>query len=72
MPPQAAKFMGLDPEQEYTIDQVWEVAQNLPFVRQNGVTKEQLQQFLGAGAATKVDAGDQAYLDKLAEATRSA
>ncbi len=67
VPPQAAKFMGLDPEQEYTIDQVWEVAQNLPFVRQNGVTKEQLQQFLGAGAATKVDAGDQAYLDKLAD-----
>jgi hypothetical protein len=67
VPPQAAKFMGLDPEQEYTIDQIWEVAQSLPFVRQNGVTKEQLQQFLGAGAATKVDAGDQAYLDKFAD-----
>ena len=67
VPPQAAKFLGFDPEQEYTIDQIWEVAQNLPFVRQNGITKEQLQQFLGAGAATKVDAGDQAYLDKFAE-----
>ncbi|MEO6192106.1 MAG: M14 family metallopeptidase [Thermoanaerobaculia bacterium] len=67
VPPQAAKFLGFDPEQEYTIDQIWEVAQSLPFVRQNGVTKDQLQQFLGAGAATKVDAGDQAYLDKFAE-----
>jgi hypothetical protein len=67
VPPQAAKFLGFDPEQEYTIDQIWEVAQNLPFVRQNGITKEQLQQFLGAGAATKVDPGDQAYLDKFAE-----
>ena len=37
-------------------------------MRQNNITKEQLQQFLGAGPATKVDPGDQAYLDKLAEA----
>ncbi|HEX3131861.1 MAG TPA: M14 family zinc carboxypeptidase [Thermoanaerobaculia bacterium] len=68
VPPQAAKLLGFDPEQEYTIDQVWEVAQNLPFVRQNNITKEQLQQFLGAGPATKVDPADQAYLDKFAEA----
>lgn len=67
VPPQAAKFLGFDADQEYTLDQVWEVAQNLPFVRQNGVTKEQLAQFLGAGAATKVDADDQAFLDKFAE-----
>lgn len=68
LPPRTAKFIGLDPEQEYTIDQIWEVAQNLPFVRQNNITKEQLQQFLGAGPATKVDPADQAYLDKFAEA----
>jgi hypothetical protein len=68
VPPQAAKFLGFDPEQEYTIDEVWEVAQNLPFVRQNNITKEQLQQFLGAGPATKVDPADQAYFDKFAEA----
>ncbi|HEV8580279.1 MAG TPA: M14 family metallopeptidase [Thermoanaerobaculia bacterium] len=68
VPPQAAKMLGFDPEQEYTLDQVWEVAQNLPFIRQNNITKEQVAQFLGAGAATKVDAGDQAYLDKFAEA----
>jgi hypothetical protein len=67
VPPQAAKFLGFDPEQEYTIDQIWEVAQSLPFVRQNNITKEQLQQFLGAGPATKADPDDQAYLDKFAE-----
>jgi hypothetical protein len=67
VPPQAARFIGLDPEAEYTLDQVWEVAQNLPFVKQNNITKEQLQQFLGAGPATKVDPADQAYLDKFAE-----
>lgn len=68
LPPQAARFIGFDPEGEYTLDEVWAVAQNLPFVRQNNITKEQLQQFLGAGAATKVEADDQAYFDKLAEA----
>jgi hypothetical protein len=67
VPPRVAKFMGLEEDKEYTIDEVWEYAQNLPFVRQNGITKDQLQQFLGAGAATKVAADDQAYLDKLAE-----
>jgi Zinc carboxypeptidase len=68
LPPQAAQMLGFDPEGEYTIDEVWAVAQNLPFVRQNNITKEQLQQFLGAGPATKVDPDDQAYLDKFAEA----
>jgi hypothetical protein len=67
LPPRAAKFIGLEEDKEYTIDEVWEVAQNLPFVRQNNVTKDQLQQFLGTGPATKVDADDQAYLDKFAE-----
>lgn len=67
VPEQAAKFMGFDPEQEYTIDEIWAVAQNLPFVRQNNITKEQLQQFLGVGPATKVDPADQAYFDKFAE-----
>lgn len=67
VPEQAAKFMGLDPEQEYTIDEIWAVAQTLPFVRQNNITKEQLQQFLGVGPATKVDPADQAYFDKFAE-----
>lgn len=67
VPPQAARGLGFDPEKEYTIDEIWAVAQNIPFVRQNNITKEQLQQFLGAGPATKVDADDQAYLDKFAE-----
>jgi hypothetical protein len=67
IPPQAARFMGFDAEKEYTIDEVWEAAQNLPFVKQNNITKDQLVQFLGAGAATKVDPDDQAYLDKFAE-----
>lgn len=67
VPAQAAQGLGLDPEAEYTLDEIWEVAQDNPFVKQNGITKEQLAQFLGTGPATRVDADDQAYLDKLAE-----
>ena len=68
LPPRAASYTGLDADKEYTLDQVWEVVKDSPFVRQNSITKEQLAVFLGAGAATRVDAGDQAYFDKLAEA----
>ena len=67
LPPQAAEMLGLDGSQEYTLDEVWAVAQDNAFVRQNNISKEQLGQFLGAGAATRVDAGDQAYFDRLAE-----
>lgn len=67
LPKEAAEFLGFDPEQEYTIDEIWAVAKDMPFVRQNNITKEQLQQFLGAGPATKIDPDDQAYLDKFAE-----
>ncbi|HET9226925.1 MAG TPA: M14 family zinc carboxypeptidase [Thermoanaerobaculia bacterium] len=68
LPEEVAKMLGFDPEGRYSIDEIWEVAQNLPFVRQNNITKEQVQQFLGVGPATKVDPDDQAYLDKFAEA----
>lgn len=67
LPPRAAQITGLDPDKEYTLDQVWEVVKDSSFVRQNGITKEQVAVFLGAGPATRVDPGDQGYLDKLAE-----
>ncbi len=68
VPKTAAEFIGLDPEQEYTLDEVWEVVKDLPFARQNNLTKEQVAQFLGAGPATKVEAEDQGVFDRLAEA----
>jgi len=68
LPEDAARFIGLDPEQEYTLDEVWEVARELPFVKQNNITKEQVAQFLGAGPATQVDDDDQALLSHLAKA----
>lgn len=67
LPPQAAEFLGLEKEEEYTLDEVWDVAKDLPFVIQNNITKEQLAQFLGAGPATKVEDDDMAVIDHLAE-----
>lgn len=65
LPPQAAEILGFDPEQEYTIDEVWDTAKDLPFVRQNNITKEQLTRFLGAGPATEVEDDDSAVLATL-------
>ncbi|HSL84331.1 MAG TPA: hypothetical protein VLF66_16275, partial [Thermoanaerobaculia bacterium] len=62
------EFLGLDPEEEYTLDEVWEVAQGMTFVIQNDITKEQLGQFLGAGPATRVADEDLAVIDHLAKA----
>ena len=67
IPEQAAEFLGFDPELEYTIDEVWEVAKDLPFVRQNNITKDQLAQFLGAGPATKLADDDLALLSELGD-----
>jgi hypothetical protein len=72
IPASAAGMLGFDPEEEYTLDEVWEVAQNLPFVQQNNVTKEQMAQFLGAGAATKLEDDDQKLLEHLAKEYKEA
>jgi hypothetical protein len=60
-------MLGFDPDQEYTIDEVWEVAKDQSFVRQQGITKEDLAQFLGAGPATKFEEADLEILKKLGE-----
>jgi Zinc carboxypeptidase len=67
VPKEAAEFIGLDPEVEYTLDEVWEAVKDLPFVRQNSITKEQVAQFLGVGPATKLEDDDQALLTHLAK-----
>ena len=64
--------MGLDPDQEYTADEIWEVAKDLSFVVQNNITKEQLIQFLGAGPATKLDDDDLGFLSKIADELQGA
>ncbi len=62
-----ARFMGLEEDEEYTADEIWEMAKDHPMVIQNNISKEQLIQFLGAGAATKMDDKDLGYLTKLGE-----
>jgi hypothetical protein len=67
LPKFAAEMLGFDPDQEYTIDEVWEVAKDQSFVRQQGITKEDLAQFLGAGPATKFEEADLEILKDLGE-----
>ena len=65
VPKFAAQMLGFDPEMEYTLDEVWEVAKENPFVRRQGITKEQLAQFLGAGPATRFEEDDLEILKRL-------
>ena len=67
VPERMARFIGVEPEEEYTADEIWEIAKDLPMVIQNDISKEQLIQFLGAGPATKPDDDDLGYLTKIAE-----
>lgn len=67
VPKNIAEAMGFDPEKDYTIDEIWEVAKDFPFVVENNITKEQVAQFLGAGPATKVQDPDQKILENLAK-----
>jgi hypothetical protein len=62
-----AKLVGVDPAGQYTLDQIWEVAKDLPFVVQNSITKEQVGSFLGAGPATKLEEKDQKLLESIAK-----
>ena len=72
VPKGIAEFMGLDPEKDYTLDEVWEVAQSLPFVKQNNITKVQMLQFLGAGPATKPDDDDLEVLAAIGKTYKTA
>lgn len=67
IPEDAAKFVGLDPEVEYTLDEVWDVVKEMPFAKQNGLTKDQVAQFLGAGPATQLADGDLEAIGSLAK-----
>ncbi len=67
IPEEAAKFIGLDPEVEYTLDEVWDVVKEMPFAKQNSLTKDQVAQFLGAGPATQMADGDLETLAALAK-----
>lgn len=67
LPGDAAEFLGFDPAGEYSLDEVWEAAKELPFIKRQGITKEQVAQFLGAGPANKLAEGDQSLLAELAK-----
>lgn len=66
-PRQLAAGLGLDAEREYTVDEIWEVAKDLPMVRAQNLTKEQFAQFLGGGPATTPAQEDAKWMAALGE-----
>jgi len=67
IPKEIARFMGLDPEQKHTIDEIWEKAKIMPMVVQNNLTKDDVAQFLGVGPATKLTDDDQKMIQHFAK-----
>ncbi|MDJ0838794.1 MAG: M14 family zinc carboxypeptidase [Acidobacteriota bacterium] len=67
VPTEPARELGLDPEQKYTLDEIWERAKTHPQVVQNNLTKDDVAQFLGVGPATKPTNDDMAMIKHFAE-----
>jgi hypothetical protein len=66
VPRQLAGAAGLDPDKEYTVDEVYEVVKDTPMGRAQNLSKEQLAQFLGGGPATAPDAEDLKFYQNFA------
>lgn len=67
IPREIAEYLGFDPDQKYSLDEIWEVAKNLPEVTQNNLSKDDVAQFLGVGPATKPKGEDLAVLSFFAD-----
>ncbi len=67
VPRQLAGAAGLDPDKEYTVDEVYEVVKDTPMGRAQNLSKEQLAQFLGGGPATAPDAEDLKFYQNFAD-----
>lgn len=67
IPKEIAEYLGFDPDQKYSLDEIWEVAKDLPEVAQNNLTKEDVAQFLGVGPATKPTGDDLELLSHFAD-----
>lgn len=67
IPKEIAEYLGFDPDEKYSLDEIWEVAKNFPEVKQNNLTKEDVAQFLGVGPATKPTGEDLEVLSFFAD-----
>ncbi|MEM6454585.1 MAG: M14 family zinc carboxypeptidase [Acidobacteriota bacterium] len=68
VPSRFAGFLGLDPEKDYTLDEIWAEVKDQPLVVQNNLTPNDVAQFLGAGPATKLEGDDGQRISTLAKA----
>lgn len=67
VPRQIAAATGLDPDREYTVDEVYEVVKDTPMGRAQNLSKEQLAQVLGGGPATSPDSEDLRFYQNFAD-----
>ncbi len=70
-PAELASFLGLEPTHEYTLDELWAAARDQPSVRENGIRKEHLGQFLDLGPETGMAPEDLVLFSRLAQEYRA-
>jgi len=63
VPKMYAGFLGLDPDQEYTLKEIVDVMKGLGFAGGIEITEDMVAQFLGLGPAVAIDRQDQPVWD---------
>ena len=67
VPEQMASFVGLDPEQEYTIKEIVEIIKGLPIARGMDITEEMVASFFGLGPTMSIHDDDYPYFEEISK-----
>jgi len=65
VPARFASFLGLDPDEEYTLKEIVDVINASGLTGGQEVTESQVAQFLGLGAAMSIDREDMPYIQEV-------
>lgn len=67
VPERYARFIGLDPEREFTISEIVEFVKTLPFTRGMDITEEMVASFLGLGPVMSIPDEDYKYYEEISK-----
>lgn len=67
IPNRFARFLGIDPEREFTIKEVVAMVRNTPFARGVDVTEEQVALMLGMGPVMSLNGDDYRYYEEISK-----
>ncbi len=67
IPERMARFVGMDPEREYTVREIVEIVRTLPFARGMDITEEMVAAFLGLGPVMSIPDDDYPYFEAISD-----